>query len=303
MNWLKQNPFVAGLAVVTLVLAGVAAFFLSQAMGDYSTASSDYLEAVKKLHALQNRSPYPSEENLKQTKALASQYQTTLSTLRAQLAEMQTPLNLEIKPQQFQDDLRTAVNQIAERAAANGVALPKDFYLGFGQYANNLPSEKAAPYLARELVIIKQVVNEFIDFKIKSLDGLERRLLPQEATAPVPAGHAAKGASTSSVLDRNPFEISFTAEQAKFRVAFNSLLNADQFLLVRAVDVANSNPEGPTVAQPDKTNGMPAAGNSANGNGGPETPPDLNVVLGRELVKVTMQVEIIDFAKPEEAKK
>ena len=296
MRWINDNPFFAGLAAVTVAGVGALIFLVLQAQAGYQQTSESYVQAVQKLHGLQNRTPFPSQENFAKIKALADGYKSELKALREQLGKMEFPLNPDIKPQQFQDDLRTTVNQTAEKATAAGVTLPKDFYLGFGQYANSLPSERAAPALDRQLAIINQVVLRLIDFKVQSLDNLDRRLLPEEA-----ALSQEKTAKKQEVLERYPFDLAFTAEQAKFRVAFNSLLGADQFLIIRALGIQNTTMAGPLIAQPEKNSAgvaslsVPAAAAPAAG--------ELNVILGQELVKVTMRIEILDFAEPAEAKK
>ncbi len=298
MRWIQDNPFLAGLAAVTV--AGVAAliFLLTQSLALYQQTSEQYVQAVQKLHGLQDRSPFPSKENFDQSKALAGQYKNELNVLRDQLAKMELPLNPEIKPQQFQDDLRAIVNQTTEKAAAAGVILPKDFYLGFGQYANSQPSERSAPALDRQLAVITKVVLGLIDLKVQSIDSLERRLLPEEAPA------AAAGAQKKAeILERYLFDLTFTAEQAKFRVAFNSLVNSDQFLLIRGLSIQNSNPAGPLIVQADK-NSAAAPGLTTGRSISPEGKAnDLNVILGQELVKATLRIEILDFAEPVEVKK
>ena len=296
MKWLQENPFLAGLSAVTVIGAGILGFLLSQALTQYQEASDGYAQAIQKLHTLQNRVPFPNNENLEKNKAVADQYKSDLAGLRAKLSAMVPPINPAIKPQQFQDDLRAAVNETVEKATQGGVTLPKDFYLGFGQYANSLPSEQAAPALARQLALIKDLVQRLIAFKIQSLDFLERTPLPQEGAAPA----AAKAGAPAKVLERFPFDISFTAEQSKFRVALNSLLNGDQFLIVRALNVQNSNSAAPAIAVEgaESNTGSPQATPAAGGG-----QQNLNVILGRELVQVAARIEMIEFTEAPEAKK
>jgi len=299
MKWIQDNPFLAGLSVVTALGVAILLFLLSQSLTQYQDISDQYTQAVQKLHSLQNRSPFPSKENYEKSAALAEEYKTELQTIRRHLAAMEVPLNPDVKPQQFQDDLRAEVNATTEKAAAAGVALPTDFYLGFGQYANSLPSERAAPALARQLVVIQGLINRLIDFKITSIDALDRRLLPEESPAP------ADSKKPEPILQRYPFDLAFTAEQAKFRVIFNSLLASDQFLLVRALSVLNSDPVGPPIAQAGSSTAPAslAGGTETFGQSAEATPAGLEVILGRELVKVSMRIEILDFAEHEEPKK
>lgn len=295
MKWIQENPFLAGLAAIVLVGIGVQLYFINTAMSRFEETSTAYGDSVQKLQALQNRSPFPNDENLKKTEALAEEFKTELRALRGQLASMEAPLNPSITPQQFVDDLRGRVDLIAAKASKVGVVLPEGFYLGFDQYSNKLPDDKAAPALARQLFVIDKLVNRLIDFKVKGIDGLARRPLPEEeATAAKPEG--------PKILQRYVIDLAFTSEQSKFRAAFNSLLNTEDFLIVRAVGVQNSSPAGPVIARGDNTSGpvpdpilgvKPAAEKSSD---------HLEVILGQELVKVTSQIEILDFEEPEAPK-
>ncbi len=300
MNWLKENPFISGLIAVTVVATGALAFFLTQSMTRFQETSDAYTQQVQKLHTLQNRVPFPNAENLEKTKQLEAQYKDALKDLRQQLQKMEIPIVPDVSPQGFQDDLRTAVNRTAEKAAAAGVILPKDFYLGFSQYKDSPPTNTAAPALARQLKVIDKLVADLIDFKIQSIDYLERQPLPEEsnaAAAPSGPGGPQKEKKASPGVQRYGITLGYTAEQAKFRVAFNSLLNDNQFFIVRAVNIQNTSPAGPPVAQADK------AGAAATSPAAETKAADLNVILGREAVKVSMRLEMIGFAEPAEAKK
>ena len=309
MNWIRENTFLATLTAVTMLGCGALIFLMIQAMTRFQASSEAYAQAVQKLHTLQNRSPFPSVENLEKSQLLKGQYAEELGILRTQLESMQMPGSPDVQPQKFQDDLRAAVNLITEKAAASGVELPKGFYLGFSQYANSLPNERAAPVLARQLSIINKIVTDLIDFRVRSIDSLDRLPLPEESSgAPPPKPESApqrgKEADASPVgIIRQPFDLSFTSEQGKLRVAFNSLLNSDQFLLIRYLALENTARVGPPVSRavasspgsrPDQ---VPAAKMES------VTPANtLNVILGRELIKASMRIEIIDFPRPEQPK-
>lgn len=303
MNWFKENPFLAGLAAFVVVGVGALGYLVSQSMSQYQATSEEYSAAVSKLHTLQNRAPFPNDENLQKIKSSEEDYKKAIHKFRNQLAKMQLPLQGGINPQKFQDDLRTAVNDVKTKATEAGVALPQGFYLGFDQYQASLPSEKAAPALARQLEVIKQIINQLIDFKVTAIDDLKRMTLPEEggsaqANAEQPGGGGGKKNRENSLISRNPLELAFTAEQAKFRVAFNSLLTADQFLVVRTVMVQNSSPLGPPINNPTAT-----TSSTAGTEGAPGDAKNLNVILGRELVKVAIRAEIVNVSAPEAAKK
>lgn len=282
MNWLKENPFISGLIAVTVVATGALVFLLTQSMTRFQETSDAYTQAVQKLHSLQNRAPFPKAENLEKTKELENQYKAELKSLKDQLQKMELPIVPDVSPQRFQDDLRTAVNRLTEKAAAAGVVIPKDFYLGFTQYKDSPPSAGAAPALARQLKVIDKLANDLIDFKVQSIDFLERQPLPEESGA---GGKEKKGG-----VQRFPILLGFTAEQPKFRVTFNSLLNSSQFFIVRAMNIQNTTPNGPPVVQADKSGASTGAAPASN---------DLNIILGRESVHVALRLEMITFEQGE----
>jgi hypothetical protein len=318
MSWLKENSFVAGLAATTTIVGGVLFFLMMQSMTRYHEALDTYAQVVQKLHGLQNRSPFPSAENFEKSRLLEEQYKSELASLRTQLEKMEAQVSPDVQPQKFQDDLRTAVNRIVERAAAAGVELPKSFYLGFSQYANSLPSKSAAPALARQLVIIEKIVTNLIDFKVQSIDSLNRPALPEESAVPAsqkteePRQRGGQAETKTDGLRRLPFDLAFTAEQGKLRVAFNSLLDSDQFLIVRNLALQNTARIGPPVSGQSgalprlPTPASPAPrtpGSATNEQSASGTPDELNVILGRERVKASMRIEIIDLPTPAEQKK
>ena len=299
MNWFRENPFVAGLVAFTVVAAGALIFLTTQAMTQYGEVSDQYTQAVQKLHGLQNRSPFPNAKNLEATKALEGQYRTELTSLQQQLVKLEAPLDPDIKPQQFQDDLRAAVNQSVQRAGEAGVTLPKDFYLGFSQYINSPPDNRAAPVLARQLTIINDLVGALIDTRVQSIDTLIRRPLPED----LPAA-AQNQKKSNGIVDRFLIDVAFTADQSKFRVVFNNILKSNRFLIVRAVNIANTSQEGPPVVQENNSQATGVPGLAGGGAGGEEASKELNVILGRELVRVSLRLEMIDFTVPTaEAKK
>lgn len=297
MNWFKANPFLAGVATVCLVGTAALGYLIFQSVSACSASSEAYAASVEKLHALQNKVPFPSKENLGAIQAGLDDYAARIKNFRAQLAKIQVPLDEKITPQLFQDGLRTAVNDIRVKAEANGVKLPQNFYFGFDQYQAQVPTEQAVPYLHRQFVVIQAIISRLVDFKVASIGEVTRPPLPQESGAGQKKPDAAP-----PVVSRFPFEISFSAEQGKFRVAFNSLLGADQFLIVRSLELRNSAPQAPSKkgAEPPAPVANPfAAGTSAQA----KEQNSLQVILGRELLNVKLHLEMLDFTEPVVPKK
>lgn len=306
MNWFKENPFLAGVAAVCLVGSVVLGYLIFQAASSYTASSEACTEAIAKLHTLQNKAPFPSEANLKAIQSGLDDYAKSINDLRSQLAKMEVPLDTKITAQQFQDGLRSAVNDIRSKAETNGVKLPANFYFGFDQYQTQVPTEYAAPFLHRQFRVIQSIVERLVDFKVASIDGIARASLPQELGTGAPTSGKEKKEASEVVVSRAPFDIAFSAEQGKFRVAFNSLLGADQFLVIRSLGIQNSNPQAPSKKNTESASSPQRA--AAGVVGGQFPPPNkdqesLRVILGRELLKVTLRLEILDFPEAVASKK
>lgn len=296
MNWLKKNPFFFGILLVCVGCVGGEGYLLYQSLTAYVTASEELTAGATTLHTFQNKAPFPSDTNLKTLSVAFDNYASRVADFRAQLAKMQIPLDESVTPQHFQDGLRSAVNEIRKKADASNVKLPEKFYFGFDQYQAQVPSEFAAPYLRRELVVIEALVSRLIDFKVQSINELVRQPLPQEeasAAAAAAAATAAKKPLPQPIMSRHPFDISFTAEQGKFRVAGNSLLSGDRFLILRSLRVTNTKLKAPSksgaMASPFAAPTPDSAGAGAK---------NLNVILGRELINVSLRLEVLNFSKP-----
>jgi hypothetical protein len=300
MNWFKENPFLAGLSAVAAVGAAVLGYLIFQASSAFTAATDTYTASVSELHALQNRVPFPSDENLGVLKGSLEDYTARISGLRQQMAKMEQPLPENFTPQQFQDALRAAVNETKEKAAAAGVELPENFYLGFNEYQTQVPPEKATPYLERQFQVIRTLVNRLIDFKVQSIDSLDRKPLSQESASGSQPAAAQPGQKTAAepVVERFPFDLSFTAEQGKFRVAFNSLLGSDHFLVVRWLRLQNSSPNPPARGGDAGTAPPTTVGTDTPAPDAGAAGSNLQVILGREVVQATLRLEMLDFTEP-----
>ena len=292
MNCFKNNPFLVGILAVCLAGSAALGYLIAQSASAYSDSSEAYTKSVGKLHELQNKVPFPSKANEEAIRASLEEYSSSIRNLQSQLARMEVPLDEKFTPQQFQDGLRAAVNDIRSKAEANGVKLPANFYFGFDQYQTQVPTDRAAPFLNRQFLVIQDIIKRLVDYKVASIDGVTRVPLPQESSG------QKKADAAGQVLSRFPFEISFTADQPKFRVAFNSLLGSDQFLIVRSLEIHNTNPQAPAK----KSVELPGASNPlAAGTAKDRT--NMQVILGREMLKVVLRLEMLDFAEPLAAKK
>jgi hypothetical protein len=299
MNWFKENPILTAILAILLTGAGAMTYFAIDAGAQYDAAVENYNTQVKNVEAIKKKSPYPTIDVQEKHEGYLKQYRESLETYRSSLHKMELPLE-PITPQEFQDNLRNAVNNIRAKAQEKKVKLPEKFYLGFEDFQSQLPTPEAAPILNREFKTIQKLVNQLVDWKVDSIDLLDRKQpTPQAAPAPPPAQgkKPADAAPAAPKIGVRNLSLTFTSSLEKCRYALNEIPKSPEFLIIRNLTIENTKPAPPS--RTDKADQENLAQSSA----GKDSPKTIQVVLGAELVKSSLNIEILDFPdlKPEGA--
>ncbi|MEO6053789.1 MAG: Amuc_1100 family pilus-like protein [Chthoniobacterales bacterium] len=320
----QQNRFLISYIVIVVIGIGGLGYFLYQSKSNFDVVMEEYQNAIRRLHTLQTLKPFPDDKNLKLIQGLQGQYKNEIMALAQDLKNKEIPLK-EITPQAFQDRLRKIVSEVEKRASEQSVRLPATFYMGFDRYKDNLPQTHAAPALGRQLESITIVVNKLIDLRVHEIVTVGRKELPSEAITPVEAPQ-------NVVVSLSPFDVVFISDQGKFRQVFNSILDMNQFFIIRSLTILNSKPMGPSrkddrpeaaptpiipAAGPARSAqttsaeshvatgisglGTPSAENSSQVliNNDTPPPPSIRVVVGQETLTVALRIDQVNFEVPE----
>lgn len=278
MNWITENKFLAGFAGFMIVALGALGFMVFKASGDYNDQHTQYMQQVGTLNTLQNRAPYPNQDNLAKYAGQKTDLNKVIDKLEADVARQQFPLEPDLKPEQFQDKLRSAANAVVAKAKAANIKVPDKIGLGFEKYLTEPPKPGAAPVLARELAAIDFLVNQMIESHILSITPtapINRTPLPEESGTTPP----------KELVRKSPLEISFTCDQSSLRKILTDInQNTKQFFIVRQIAIKNQvdkslSKKVATDTRKDKTGG-------------------LRRELGGETIDVTMKLEIVNFNPP-----
>lgn len=305
MNWLKQNPIAVVIILVAVIGTGATSYLAVDAQARRDEAQGNLDSQLQKLKQFQNQKPFPTESNLKAVQASLKEYREEIAKYRTALAAMKEPLT-PINPQEFQDDLRKAVDELRKKALENGVTLPDNFFYGFDEYQATPPSQQEVGELNREFRIIRRLTDEIVDLRIASIASLKRQEIKPPSPSPTPAPAAKPGstpAPKAPAISNKTFTITFTAPQEKLITAFNLIQNADEFLLIRSLTMDNTSSQPPPRTQPgDPSNlGIPTPGAATSAT------DTIQAVLGRESVIASLTIEILDFpeweSKPSEQSK
>jgi len=290
MDRFKNNPFLGLLAILTVGALAAAGYFLFDSHSRYQTAAQEFADLGTTLQRLQDNTPFPNEPNVRLMREELDSARATFEDIGRSL-EVDAPATT---PQAFQDQLREQVNEIAARAAANGVTLGEGFYLGFQEYETQPPPAAAAAQLAHQLRSISTVAGLLVEAKVQEISAITRSALPTETPGGAPAGDSPRGQEKAAGGDKislpdlalAPFDITFVSEQAALRAALNRILEIEPPVFVRLVGITNS-----ATSAPAKGAGT---GEAADDEG-----KSIKPVLGQETLLVNLRLAAISAGPAE----
>ncbi|HEX8280712.1 MAG TPA: Amuc_1100 family pilus-like protein [Chthoniobacterales bacterium] len=303
MSWFQQNRFLGsfliGLGVATLA----ALFFVWSAKGGFEEARARFDENAAELDRLQRLTPFPSDANLRKMKTQADDYGAELNRLKEELKTRVLPV-APMAPNEFQSRLRQAITSLGEKARANRVKLPDNFFLGFEEFASALPDTAAAPLLGQQLAQAELLLNILIDARIEALTSF-RRVPAAElaAAAPTPPAAAAAAAARRptpaaspgpQLIERSTVEASFISSPGAARRALTHRAAVpQQFSVLRTLHVLNEKDKGPArdAAGASGSAAAPAAAASP----APGANSALNFIVGNERVQTSARIEMLKF--------
>ncbi|MDQ6654966.1 MAG: Amuc_1100 family pilus-like protein [Verrucomicrobiota bacterium] len=301
MSWFRQNRFLGTFLLVVAVAVLAAAYFVWTGKSSFDEAKARFDENAMELNRLQRLTPFPSEPNLRKVKTQADEYVADLGKLKDELKGHVLPLPAEMKPNEFQARLREVVTSLGEKARANRVTLPDNFYLGFEEFAAALPDTAAAPALGQQLTQAEFLMNILLDARVEAVSSFRRvpaaeaSLRPPATPAPALPRKPAPGATPAPpTVERSVVETSFLGNPGAVRRALNRISTAnEQFYIVRTLHIVNEAEKGPLREDPA------AAAPSAPPAAAPGKRPAntaLNFIVGNERVRTAARVEMLRFA-------
>lgn len=301
MNWFRQNRFLGTFLVVFGLATIASALFLWTARSRFDLAQTRFNESANELNRLQRLSPFPTEVNLQKMKAQAQDYGTELAKLQEDLKTHVLPAT-PMAPNEFQTRLNQARTAFSDKARANKVKLPDNFFLGFEDFAAALPDTAAAPLLGQELAQVELLLTILIDARVDAINSLRRVPLAQGSAAvatPAPiVGRkppAAAAMTNTPLIERNVIEAAFVGSPSALRRVLNQIATTEQqFYVVRTLDVLNENEKGPPREGSGAAVSPPVVGRGV-ATPAPSANSALNFIVGNEHVQASARIEMLRF--------
>ena len=295
--WFQQNRFLGTFLAVFVSATIGSLYFLFSARSGFTEAKARFDANAAELSRLQRLSPFPSDANLRKMKAQADDYGSELNKLKDDLRTRVLPV-VPMAPNEFQSRLRQASTALAEKARANRVKLPDNFYLGFDEFAAALPDTAAAPLLGQQLAQAELLMNILLDARVESVTTFRRAAAGEQrgaTIAPTPTPTPARGAAAAAVapplVERTAIEAAFVSTPGAARRVLNQIATVnEQFYIVRTLHVLNEKDKGPVR---DGAAGTSPAAPTGAAPGTPAT--GLQFIVGNERIQTSARIEMVRF--------
>lgn len=242
MKWIKSNPFVAGLAGITIVICAALYLLGSKWATKYDTIKDEFDGSYGAVAKSEGIPLYPTKTNREGKSKALGEYRQSIDELR-KLFDVYRPGEInEIPPQAFTDKLKKAKNEVSAAMKESGCELPEDFFLGFDRYSNQLAQSGATGALAYQLNGVEQALKALADAGPSKLIKVYREALPEES------GSTYKP-QPEDVTRNFGFELTFKGSEASARKFLSSLGKTESnYYVVRCLKISNEKGSPPNTS-------------------------------------------------------
>ena len=331
MSWFKENKFLGGLLVVTILLAAIIIFLGMQAGTSLEEIQEQVAAKEATLKKDKSLNPYPNPDNAMAKEASLKEVITKGKEAREKLLAFRPEKMENISGKDFATKLTDTVNKVIELFPGEK-AIPSGFHLGFKKYKGSQPKAEATGVLNYQLDGMEYLLTQASEAGVKQIENLVREPLPQEDgygwpgtknEKPQPRGggrarRSAPGGVPSpkfeklpAIAHRMPVEFTFKASEPVVRDFFKRIGNSDEYFFeTRVARVLNpvGIPSAGKAASSEKESG--GGGGGAFGNieiEGEETVEDepvesvkvLDKVSGGEELTVYLRADLLLFDEEE----
>ena len=257
MAWIKRNLiFVVGLLVAVLLVGG-GVFYLLQSMSQADEVSTNLASVSQEYDRLTSRDPYPSNENIKATRAEQDRIRNFQALCRRYFGGPgQKDL---LDDESFKALLETTLYGLDKDADRRGVKLPagagnnQHYGFTFSEQKKNLkfpPGSHRA--FAIQLLDLADICHILYDARIHSIVTLKRTGVGTNDPAGSPDILVGKKVTTNAVAGAAlyPYEISFQCFSGELAAVLNNFARASNTYVLKTINVERGQLEQTTQPVP-----------------------------------------------------
>lgn len=335
MDWIRENKVLSAILGFILAGVAGLGYLLFDSWGSYSAARDEYMSLGGQIAQIKSLSLAPTPQNLQGKQALVEEYSANVTKLGGALHYLQPPVppmkQAEFQAK-LKERVLKIKEQAAEAKIGLPAEFAFGFGEYLNSLPN---SDATATELSGYLDGVEAIVQLALACNVKSIDLLERKPLDMEkdATKAPATNQAKKGPDAvgrpqmplaAQIAEKRPVSMILTLDQSALQNLMSKLANpvdmkispeADQshFASLRILRVENQSKEGPirrkTVVssgdgqEPPVAPPAPKLRNSAAAPADapvslappPPAPVDSVPVIGRELLKAQMEIDLVKF--------
>ncbi|MCU0781059.1 MAG: Amuc_1100 family pilus-like protein [Akkermansiaceae bacterium] len=267
MSWIQENKFVAALGAASLAGAIIIGYFGFSARGKYSRALDDFQTATGQIDEFKALPLFPEDDLIVSKRKNLNEYRDRIIALQKSFDKFRPKEQPAVSPQEFQDQAKSANEEVVKACAESKTALPEGFFLGFEGYNAALPRGEATAVLTYQLGAIKELLLAASKNGVSQVVNLHRPKTVEED------GGKWEPAKTDTAR-AFPLELTMKGTPRALRQVFSGMLTSENyFFTVRTLRLTNEKHGTP----PTKTDARfdPVPGTAPGGApGGVRPPPD-----------------------------
>jgi hypothetical protein len=247
MAWIKRNLFFVISIAVGLLLTGYCGYLLYSSLDANSGVSDDYNTTKSNLEAIEQKTPYPSSENIQAAKADQERVHQFLTEFRKRFAPFPAPPTKDDKG--FKSYLEDSLVQFRAQATNAGVQLPPDYAFAFSSLIGklNYPPDSISPWM-HQLQEISAILDILYHAKINYLASLCRVPVSIDDTG---GGDCLLQAATVTNLWGvvTPYKITFRGFSTEIAAVIEGFARSSNCFIIKAIDVVPDLSVQPMAAQ------------------------------------------------------
>ena len=257
MTWFKENKFLGGLIVITVILAGVIISLGMKLQETLDEKVSEVKTEEKALKDMKGLDPYPTPESAKAKTDSLKALIGDANKMQAQFLAFKPESTAPIPVNEFSALLKDTDARVRELFEGK-ITLPETFYLGFEDYKSELPRPESTGELAYELKAIEWLMGQLAAANATDVGGIVRHEIPSEkgeswdgAAAPARGGRASRGRNAGArrgpslpkIANRMPIELLFRGPESALRDVLTAMADSDQYFFdLRIARIKNESP-------------------------------------------------------------
>ncbi|MFM2199118.1 MAG: hypothetical protein RLZZ505_2550 [Verrucomicrobiota bacterium] len=240
MNWIKSNPFVSGLAGITILLCGILYSLASKWGTQYDEAKAGFDEAYQAVTTAESIPLYPIADLRNGKTEALTEHREAVSNL-TKLFDTYRPESTEnITPQAFTDRLLGANEEVIK--AFGETTLPENFFMGFEAYRSQLARSEATGALLLQMDGMKTALLGLAKTRPSAVLRVFRVAIPEETGATFQA-------APNDIARYFSCEVTFKGSEQSLRDFLNSLGATDtHYFIIRTLKIQNERVTPPQVS-------------------------------------------------------